>query len=143
MAELKTKMNDGSVVEFLERVTGGEKRRDCFTILDLMQEVTGYEPKMWGDSIVGFGSCHYRYDSGREGDMALTGFSPRKENLTIYIPPGFERYRDLLARLGKHKTAKSCLYLKRLADIDISILRELVKDSVLQMRTRYPQEEVV
>lgn len=140
MTELKTKVNDGSVLEFLERIPDAEKKRDSYAILDLMKEVTGFEPKMWGDSIIGFGACHYRYPSGHEGDMALIGFSPRKNNLTIYIVPGFEHYADLLDRLGKFKTAKSCLYIKKLADIEISVLKEIVKDTVRQVRTLYPQE---
>lgn len=140
MAELKTKKTDESVVAFLDKVESVKKRLDCYAILNLMKSVTGYEPKMWGDSIVGFGSYHYKYASGHEGDMALTGFSPRKNNLTIYIMPGFERYNDLMSKLGKFKTGKSCLYIKSMNDIDPSILRELVKESVQWMQQQYPQE---
>ena len=100
-----------------------------------MKEVTGSRPKMWGDSIVGFGSCHYKYASGREGDWFVAGFSPRKANLTLYIMAGFSRYKELLAKLGRHKTGKSCLYIKRLADIDLAILRQLVEDSVAHVST--------
>lgn len=110
--EIKTRENDHSVTDFLNNVVDENKRQDCFTILNLMREITGYEPKMWGDSIVGFGSYHYKYASGREGDMPLTGFSPRKKNLTVYVLPGFERYTALMAKLGKYKTGKSCLYIK-------------------------------
>ena len=143
MAELKTKVNDLSVTEFLDGVTDTIRRQDCYTILKLMEEVTGYEPKMWGDSIVGFGSYHYRYASGREGDMPLTGFSPRKQNLTIYIVPGFEHYERLMAKLGKFKTGQVCLYINKVADIDLPVLRELVKESVQQISRYYPQEGAV
>lgn len=129
MAELKTQINDGDVKAFLAAVPDEQKRQDCFEILALMQDVTGAEPKMWGDSIVGFGSYHYRYASGREGDWFLTGFSPRKQNLTLYIMAGFDEYDTLMAKLGKYKTGKSCLYIKRLSDIDNEVLRELVRQS--------------
>jgi len=104
-----------------------------------MREVTGCEPKMWGPSIVGFGRYHYKYESGREGDWPLTGFSPRKQALTVYIMAGFRRYEELLDRLGKHKTGKSCLYLKRLEDVDLEVLRELVHESVEQVAERYAE----
>ena len=130
MAELKTKPNDQSVEAFLNSLEDEKKRQDSFTILKLMQAVTQMEPKMWGDSIVGFGSYHYKYASGREGDWFLTGFSPRKQNLTLYIMAGFDQYDDLLQDLGKFKTGKSCLYIKRIEDVDLSTLRNLVKQSV-------------
>jgi hypothetical protein len=129
MAELKTKPGDDSVEAFLNSVEDDQKREDAFALLTLMKEVTGEEPTMWGDSIVGFGSYHYRYASGREGDWFLTGFSPRKRNLSLYIMAGFDEYDDLLAKLGKFKTGKSCLYLKRLEDVDVEVLRELVRQS--------------
>ncbi|MBC8509884.1 MAG: DUF1801 domain-containing protein [Anaerolineales bacterium] len=127
MAELKTKLNDASVVDFLNSVEDDKKRQDSFKILELMQEVTGEEPKMWGTSIVGFGSYHFKYTSGKEGDWMATGFSPRKQNLTLYIMDGFEHYDDLLGKLGKHSTGKSCLYVKKTEDIDMDVLRKLVK----------------
>jgi hypothetical protein len=133
MAELKTKQNDQSVEAFLNSVTDEKKREDCFTILDLMKEVTGAKPKMWGTSIVGFGNYHYTYASGQEGDWFLAGFSPRKQNLTLYIMTGFEQYDILMNKLGKYKTGKSCLYIKRIADIDLETLRELVRQSVDHM----------
>lgn len=133
MAEAKTKKTEKSVVDFLNGVEDEQKRRDSFAVMELMKEVTGEEPAMWGDSIVGFGSYHYRYASGREGDWLLTGFSPRKQNLTLYITSGFEQYDDLLDDLGKFKTGKSCLYLKRLEDVDLDVLRELVRQSVAHM----------
>jgi hypothetical protein len=134
MAELKTKQTDESVTEFLNGVPDEKKRQDSFAILELMTEVTGAEPRMWGDSIVGFGSYHYRYASGREGDWFVTGFSPRKQNLTLYIMAGFDNYDQLLQNLGKHKTGKSCLYIKRLEDVDLDTLRELVSQSVQHMK---------
>lgn len=134
MAELKTKLTDASVEAFLDGVADERKRQDCYTILAMMQEVTGTEAKMWGDSIVGFGSYHYKYASGREADWPLTGFSPRKQNLTLYIMSGFEQYDELLGRLGKHSTGKACLYIKRLQDVDLVTLKELVRLSVEHMR---------
>lgn len=134
MAEPKTTPNDGDVVAFLNQVENEAKRQDCFAILELMRQATGEQPVMWGDAIIGFGSYHYRYASGREGDSPLVGFSPRKQNITIYITSGFEQYESLLNRLGKHSTAKSCLYLKKLDDVDTTILAELVKRSAEHMR---------
>jgi len=130
MSDIKTKPTDQDVVTFLNGVTDEKKRKDCFTILNLMKEVTQAEPVMWGDAIVGFGSYHYRYASGREGDMPLAAFSPRKQNLTLYITSGFDQFDALLGKLGKHSTSKACLYIKRLDDIDLPTLRELVRQSV-------------
>jgi len=129
VAELKTQPHEGSVEAFLNGVEDDGKREDAFALLTLMEEVTGEPATMWGDSIVGFGSYHYRYASGREGDWFLTGFSPRKRDLTLYIMAGFDRYDALLEKLGKFKTGKSCLYLKRLGDVDLDVLRELVRQS--------------
>jgi hypothetical protein len=130
-AELKTQVNDASVEGFLNAVTDEQKRKDCFEILGLMAQVTKEEPKMWGASIVGFGSYHYKGASGREGDWMLTGFSPRKENLTLYIMGGFDPHQNLLKKLGKHKTsAGGCLYIKKLDDVDTEVLQELVAESV-------------
>ena len=134
MAELKTKPNDKSVTDFLNSVENDTKREDSFTILELMKEVTGVEPIMWGDSIIGFGSYHYKYASGREADWFLTGFSPRVQNLTLYIMDGFEDYDALLGKLGKHSTGKSCLYVKHLENIDLDILRKMVEKSVAHMQ---------
>ncbi|MCP5051791.1 MAG: DUF1801 domain-containing protein [bacterium] len=133
MAELKTKPNDANVESFLNGVADETKRQDCFTLLELMKQITGAEPKMWGGSIVGFGSYHYKYESGREGDWFLSGFSPRKQNLTLYIMAGFSRYDELLSKIGKYKTGKSCFYVKKLADIDLQVLKELIKQSVEHM----------
>jgi hypothetical protein len=134
MAQLKTRPNDKNVVEFLNAVENETKRKDSFTILDLMQQVTGSDPIMWGDSIIGFGTYHYKYASGREADWFLTGFSPRVQNLTLYIMSGFDEYDDLLGKLGKHSTGKSCLYVKRLENIDLDVLKELVEKSVAHMK---------
>lgn len=130
MAELKTQPNSKSVEAFLNAIPNERKRQDSITLLEMMKQVTQAEPVMWGDSIIGFGSYHYCYESGREGDWFLTGFSPRKQNLTLYIMSGFDQYDALLAKLGKHSTGKSCLYVRRLKDIDLSTLEELVRRSV-------------
>jgi len=133
MAELKTKPNQSSVLDFFNSVENEKKRADSFAILDLMREVTGVEPIMWGDSIIGFGTYHYKYANGREADWFLTGFSPRKQSLTLYIMSGFSEYDQLLGQLGKYKTGKSCLYINKLEDIDMVILRDLVEQSVGHM----------
>lgn len=136
MSDLKTKPNKQIVKQFLDKVTDKGKREDCYTVLKLMKQITKEEPKMWGNSIVGFGSYHYKYESGREGDWFVTGFSPRKQNLTIYIMVGFERYADLLKKLGKHKNSKSCLYINRLEDINQSVLIELITKSVEKLSNK-------
>jgi hypothetical protein len=130
----KTRKTDASVQAFLESVADPRKREDCFALMALMAEVTGHEARMWGDAIVGFGDYHYKYASGREGDWFLAGFAPRRQDLTVYITAGFDAYGPLLDRLGRHKTGKSCLYLKRLEDVDLAVLRELVQRSVEHMR---------
>jgi hypothetical protein len=138
MSELKTQPTNFSVEAFLDSA-GAERRPDCDRLIEMMSRATGAPPVMWGDAIVGFGKYHYRYKSGREADWFLTGFSPRKKDLTLYIIAGFDRYAELMGRLGKHRIGKSCLYIKRLADIDMSILEELVTASVAHMkRTHVP-----
>lgn len=134
MAELKTKRNKGDVEVFLNSVPDERKREDSFVILELMQQATGKEPEMWGESIVGFGSYHYKYKSGREGDWFLTGFSPRKQNLTLYIMSGFDEYDQLLSKLGKHSTGKSCLYIKKVEDVNMDVLKTLIEKSVEHMK---------
>jgi hypothetical protein len=141
MAELKTKQNEQDVYEFLDGVSNETRKNDSYKVLELMQTATGVEPKMWGDSIVGFGSYHYKYASGREGDWFLTGFSPRKQSLTLYIMPGFDEYEALLEELGKHKIGKSCLYINKLEDVDISVLRKLVEKSVKKMAEQSSSQE--
>jgi hypothetical protein len=137
MATQKTRETAASVEEFLNGIENRTRREDGLAMLDLMREVTGEEARMWGSSIVGFGSYHYVYESGREGDAMLTGFSPRKQNLAIYVMPGFSAYDSLLDKLGKHKTGKSCLYINKLADVDLKVLRTLVRRSVQVMRKKY------
>ena len=133
MSDLKTQKNDSNVLQFLEAVDNPKRKEDAFKILELMTEIVGEEPKMWGDSIVGYGSYHYKGKSGREGDWFLAGFSPRKQNLSLYIMAGFDEYEDLMSKLGKHKTGKSCLYINKLADVDVDVLKELVAKSVKHM----------
>jgi hypothetical protein len=140
MAENKTKPTKNSVSGFLKKVSDRDRREDCLKVLEIMKDVTGEEPKMWGTSIVGFGRYHYKYESGREGEAPLTGFSPRKGDLTLYITTGFEPFSDLMARLGKHKTGKSCLYIKKLADVDLGILKQLVEKSVTRMADKRVQK---
>lgn len=134
--ELKTKVNSASVTDFLNTVADEQKRKDCFEILRLMEDATGEPAKMWGSSIVGFGSYHYKGSGGREGDWMLTGFSPRKQNLTLYIMDGFENHEDLLARLGSFENSVGCLYVKKLSDIDVDVLKDVVIASVENMRKR-------
>lgn len=134
MSNLKTTRNDGDVRAYLESVANKQRRQDALAMLELMREITGEEAEMWGESIVGFGSYRYRYASGRQGDWFLTGFAPRKQALTLYIMPGFERYEALLAKLGKHKIGKSCLYINKLADVDEDALKEIIAASVKRMR---------
>jgi hypothetical protein len=134
VAELKTQKNDASVEDYLNAVEHPGKRADSFAILELMREVTGEESSMWGTSIVGFGSYSYKYASGRTGEWFLTGFAPRKRNLTLYIMTGFDQYKALLEDLGKFKMGRSCLYINKLADVDLDTLRELVRQSVAHAR---------
>jgi hypothetical protein len=138
MSELKTKPSGKSVKAFLDSVADPAKRQDAFALLALMREETGLDPKLWGDSIVGFGSYKYKYDSGQSGDWFLTGFSPRKQNLTLYIVPGVERYGAQLRKLGKHKIGRSCLYINRLEDVDQALLRDIVRQSVQDLTRKTP-----
>ena len=130
MAELKTKKTEQDVEDFLNSVEHDKRREDSFTVMELMKEVTGEAPKMWGSSIIGFGDYHYKYESGRENDWFLTGFSPRKNALTLYITGGFDNYGNLLGDLGKFKTGKSCIYVNKIEDINLDTLRQLVAQSV-------------
>jgi uncharacterized protein DUF1801 len=134
MAEPKTKPTKEKVKAFLNRIPDEERRADCFEVVKIMEEITGEKPTMWGPSIVGFGTYHYKYASGREGDWPMTGFSPRKKDLTLYIMMGFERHADLMEKLGKHSTGKSCLYIKRLSDVHIPTLRKLIKIGLKDLR---------
>jgi hypothetical protein len=133
MAELKTKPTTASVADFLASMEDEERRNDCLAVAKIMEKATGAKPRMWGPSIVGFGDYRYKGASG-ETDWFLTGFSPRKRELTLYIMPGVERFPGHLAKLGKHKTGKSCLYIKRLGDVDTKVLTTLIEDSVKTMK---------
>jgi hypothetical protein len=136
MAELKTKPSDVSVEKFLNKIPDEARREDCFAIARMMEEATGSKPKLWGASLVGFGSYHYKGASGREGDWPLTAFSPRKNDLSLYIMTGFEDYKDLMAKLGKHSTGRGCLYIKRLSDVHVPTLKKLIRESVKQMKKK-------
>lgn len=137
MAENKTQPTEVDPKDFLAAVEPGWKREDAETVCALMEGLSGHQPKMWGPSIVGFGEYHYKYESGREGDFLLIGFSPRKSALTLYVMGGFPRHEAIMARLGKYKTGKSCLYVKRLSDIDMAVLEELISASLAHMRDKY------
>lgn len=134
MAELKTKRNDGDVRAYLEGLEHPRRRADSLVMLEMMGRISGEPAAMWGASIVGFGSRRFRYASGREGDWFVVGFAPRKQSLTLYIMDGFERYGELMARLGKCRTGKACLYINKLADVDLDVLEELIAESVAWMR---------
>lgn len=137
MTENKTQPTDVDPGEFVARVEHPTRRADAETLLEMMERVTGCEPKMWGPSIVGFGRYRYRYESGREGEFMLTGFAPRKANLVVYVLPGYDDIADDLAELGKHKIGKSCLYINKLADVDLDVLERIVSDGVARMRRDY------
>lgn len=134
MAENNTKPTSKSVASYLDGIEDPDRRADCMIIADLMEELTGSKGKMWGESIVGFGDYRYKYASGREGDWFLVGFAPRKQNLTLYIMGYLEFYTDILEKLGKHKHGKGCLYIKRLKDIDVEVLRTLIKTSIKRLK---------
>jgi len=138
MAELKTKKTSQVPKVFLDNVENAKRKADSFKVMEMMKEITGEKPVMWGSGIVGFGSYHYKYASGREGDWMITGFSPRKQALTLYIMPGFEKYDELMKKLGKYKTGKSCLYINKLEDVDEAVLKELIALSVEYMKKLYP-----
>jgi hypothetical protein len=138
MAELKTKATGESVKRFLNGIEDEERRRDGFALVEIMKRATDADPTMWGGTIVGFGSYHYKYASGHEGDTCIAGFSPRKQNWTVYLMPGFDWASPLLGRLGKHSVGKGCLYFKRLADVDLPTLEKLITESVVRIRATYP-----
>lgn len=134
MVELKTKLTDASVDKFLKAIKDEQTRADCYQIVEIMKNATKAEPKMWGTSIVGFGDYHYKYKSGHENDWFLVGFSPRKQNLTLYLMGGFDENKDLLKNLGKHSLGKGCLYVKTLEDIDTKVLKKLVSETVKRLK---------
>lgn len=139
MSENKTKPTEVKVEDFIEAVEHERQRKEAYILLDLFKKVTGKDPVMWGPSIIGFGSYHYKYKTGREGDMIRTGFSPRKGSFTLYVMPGFVNYGELLSQLGKHKTGKSCLYINKLSDVDMNVLEELIKASLKYMDEKFPE----
>ena len=136
--ELKTKATETGVAAFIDAVADEKQRADAYKIVKMMERLSGHPPKMWGPSIVGFGSYHYKYASGHEGDMARIGFSPRKANIVLYITDGFANYAELMTKLGKHKLGKSCLYIKRLSDVDEVVLEQLCAESLKWMNGKYP-----
>lgn len=138
MAELKTKPTAQAVQAFLDKVPSEQMRDDSAELIKMMKKATGEPPKMWGPSIIGFGQYHYKYDSGHEGDMCMIGFSPRKQNISLYVMASAEDNQDLLAKLGKHKTGAACLYVKKLEDIDTKVLEALIKRSITYMKKKYP-----
>jgi Domain of unknown function (DU1801) len=138
MTEIKTKQNDASVSDFLESIPKEQVRNDCQTIVQIMQNASNSSAKMWGTGIIGFGTYHYQYASGREADWMRIGFSPRKENIVLYVAGGFEEYEKLLTQLGKHSVGKSCLYIKKLIDVDLPTLEKLIQGSINHMNTKYP-----
>jgi len=138
MAELKTQKTRASVSAFLNAIADDQRRADCKAVSKLMQEITGEKPAMWGSAIVGFGTYTYRYATGRTGDWPVAAFSPRKQNLTLYIMAGFDGYPELMAKLGPHSTGKSCLYVKRLSDLHLPTLKKLISQSVRHVRKQYP-----
>ncbi|GAB3061084.1 DUF1801 domain-containing protein [Virgibacillus ainsalahensis] len=138
MYELKTKENNNSVTEFIERVESPKKREDAYKLLDIFTETTGYPAKMWGPSMIGFGSYHYKYKSGHEGDAMLVGFSPRKAKISLYFATGDDKRGELLKDFGKHTTGKACVYINKVADIDVDILKALINQSVAFLQETYP-----
>ncbi|RRJ61580.1 DUF1801 domain-containing protein [Paenibacillus oralis] len=140
MYELKTKENENSVIEFIENVGHPQKKEDAYRLLDIFTETTGFQAKMWGSSIIGFGSYHYKYASGHEGDAPLVGFSPRKAKISLYMATGDGAREELLASFGKHTAGKGCVYINKVDDIDINVLRALIKQSVEFLRKTYREE---
>ncbi|MGE8206866.1 DUF1801 domain-containing protein [Heyndrickxia sp. NPDC080065] len=140
MYELKTKENDSSVIEFIENIENPKKREDAYQLLDIFTEVTGYKAKMWGTSIIGYGSYHYKYESGHEGDAPLVGFSPRKAKISLYFSPGDPKREELLEEFGKHTVGKGCVYINKFADIDVEVLKELIIGSVNFLKETYPKQ---
>ena len=139
--ELKTKKNKMSVIEFINNIKNPQRKTDAKKVLAIMKKITKEKPAMWGESIIGFGTYHYKYSSGQDGDWMITGFSPRKANLTIYIMPGYNLPQPLLRKLGKHKTGKSCLYINKLEDIDLKILERLIDKGYKEMKKKYPTKK--
>lgn len=140
MAKNKTTETQNSIIDFINTVEDVTKRNDSFELVKLMQEQTGFEPKMWGPGIIGFGSYHYKYASGHEGDAPLVGFSPRKDAISLYLCSSFESKEELLSKFGKHKAGKGCIYIKKITDIDIEILKKMISYSVENLKKLYPSK---
>ncbi|MFS0821876.1 DUF1801 domain-containing protein [Bacillus sp. 1P02SD] len=140
MYELKTKENDASVIEFIEKVDNPKKKEDAYRLLDVFTETSGYPAKMWGPSIIGFGSYHYKYATGHEGDAPLVGFSPRKAKISLYFATGDTKRQELLEKFGKHTSGKACVYINKIADIDVEVLKELIIQSIKFLQETYPSE---
>lgn len=140
MYEVKTKETDNSVIEYISKVENEKRRQDAFRLLDIFTETTGFEAKMWGPSIIGFGSYHYKYATGHEGNAAYVGFSPRKAKMTLYFATGDAKREELLKKFGKHTSGKACVYINKLDDIDIEILKELIIQSIKFLKETYPEE---
>ncbi|MEH7081702.1 DUF1801 domain-containing protein [Neobacillus drentensis] len=136
----KTKETEHSVIEFIEQVDSPKKREDAYKLIDIFTETTGFEAKMWGPSIIGFGSYHYKYESGHEGEAPLVGFSPRKAKISLYFAPGETKREELLKNFGKHTTGKACVYINKVADIDVSVLKELITESIQFLQKTYPEK---
>lgn len=139
MYELKTKETENSVIEFIENVENPKKKEDAYKLLDIFTETTGYKAKMWGPSIIGFGSYHYKYASGHEGDAPLVGFSPRKAKISLYFAPGDTNRDEVIKKFGKYTTGKACVYINKLADVDVDVLKELIDQSVRFLKALYPE----
>ncbi|AWP25797.1 hypothetical protein PVOR_29709 [Paenibacillus vortex V453] len=140
MYEQKTKETDNSVVEFIEQVDSPKKREDAYRLLDIFEETSGFPAKMWGPSIIGYGSYHYRYASGHEGDAPLVGFSPRKAKISLYFAPGDDKREELLKNFGKHTAGKGCVYINKIADIDVEVLKQLIRESIVFLNETYPDQ---
>jgi hypothetical protein len=140
MAKNKTTETSQSVRSFINAISDETKRKDSFRIIEIMTDQTGFQPKMWGPSIVGFGTYHYKYESGHEGDMPLVGFSPRSTAIVFYLSGNFDKRDELLQSLGKHKTGKGCIYIKRMEDINVAVLKKMISASVKHVRAHYPGE---
>jgi hypothetical protein len=140
MYELKTKENDNSVIEFIEQVENPKKKEDAYKLLDIFAETTGFSAKMWGPSIIGFGLYHYKYDSGHEGEPPLVGFSPRKAKISLYFAVGDTKREELLEKFGKHKSGKACVYINKLADVDVGVLKVLITQSISFLQKMYPTQ---
>lgn len=140
MYELKTKETDASVIEFIEKVDNLKKKEDAYKLLDIFTDTSGYPAKMWGPSIIGFGSYHYKYASGHEGDAPLVGFSPRKAKISFYFATGDTKREELLEKFGKHTSGKSCVYINKVADIEVEVLKELINQSIKFLQETYPSK---